>query len=169
MKISTRSIAFAGILAALAIILKTYLSITTAEYRFTFFDIPLMISGIAFGPFIGGIAGFVTDFVYATQSPFGFSFNLMTVSSMMWGIIPGLILLTRNKLTLRSIMFIVVITSLVCFSLNSMQLYIWYREGMIGNLPARLITLAVKWPIQVYVLKVVYERALKPFKLVEER
>lgn len=169
MKMSTRAIATAGILAALAIILKTYLSFTTAEYRFTFFDIPLMISGIAFGPFVGGVAGFVTDFVYATQSPFGFSFNLMTVSSILWGAVPGLLLLVLRRVNIKTLIVIVLITSVLCFTLNSIQLYIWFGEGMFANLLPRIITMVVKWPIEVYMLKVVYERVLKPYNFALER
>ena len=48
-----------------------------------------MLIGMFFGPLAGGISGLVADLVGATVFPQGAFFPGFTISSMLWGIIPG--------------------------------------------------------------------------------
>jgi len=161
MKLTTKALVGGAVLAALAITLK-YTSITTMEYRLTFYDIPLMIAGIAFGPFVGGIAGFVTDWIYATLH--GWPIGLFTLSSIAWGVIPGLMMLVLKKVSILNLVLIVIITSFIAFSLNTFALYQLQGSAVLAMLPARLITMVVKWPVQVIALKAIYARVLLPLK-----
>lgn len=161
MKIPTKALVGGAIMAALAVALK-FTSITTMEYRLTFYDIPLMISGLVFGPVVGGIAGFVTDWIYATTQ--GWPIGLFTLSSIAWGLIPGLLLFVLKKVNLMSIIVIVLITSITAFGLNTFALYTIQGSGVLAMLPARLITMAIKWPIQVIIVQQVYARVIVPLK-----
>ncbi len=161
MKISTRALVGGAIMAALAVALK-FTSITTMEYRLTFYDIPLMISGIAFGPLVGGIAGFVTDWIYGTTQ--GWPIGLFTLSSIAWGLIPGLLLMALKKVNLFSIIVIVFVTSVIAFSLNTLALYSLQGTGVLAMLPARIITMMLKWPIEVIAVQQVYQRVIVPLK-----
>lgn len=151
---STKNLVRIAILVAMSILLKSLLSIETQVFRATFYDIPLMISGIIVGPIAGLIAGFAVDWTHVMISPFAFSFNLFTVSSMVWGFIPGLVLF-RKRIGYVNLTVVVVITSIIAFSLNTAQLYIWYGEGIYAALPVRIITMLVKLPIQVFVVKTI--------------
>ena len=153
---STKTLARIAILVALSVLLKSFLSIETQIFRATFYDIPLMILGITLGPAAGLAGGFIVDWLHVLFSPFAFSFNLFTASSIVWGLLPGLFLFKR-RMTLRMLAITVIITSLIAFSLNTWQLYIWYGSGIVSALPARIITMVIKLPIQVYVVKVIVE------------
>jgi len=168
-RLSTRSITRLALLVSMSIILKSFMSLETGVFRFSFFDIPLMSLGMMFDPFSAIIAGFIVDFVHVLISPFAFTFNLMTVSTIMWALIPSLVLY-RKTVTLPKIIVVVIFTSLLAFSLNSLQLYLWVGEGMFAQVPLRLITAILKMPLQVMALHVLYHRVLvHSFTLVKER
>jgi ECF transporter S component (folate family) len=164
---SVKNMVRIAVLVAIAIVLKSFLSIETQIFRVTFYDIPLMILGLVAGP-IGALAGgFIVDWLHVMYSPFAFSFNLFTVSSMMWGFIPGLFLF-RKQISLRTLIIVVVITSIVAFSLNTIQLYIWYGSGIYAALPMRIAVLVIKLPIQVSLVRAItqalfqYDQELMP-------
>lgn len=148
-----------AVLVAIAVVLKVGLSFTIATYRFTFYDIPLMIIGMMFGPIAGLIGGFTVDWINILMPNLATGFNLFTVSSMMWGLIPGLFLFKREYSILKLII-VVFITSVIAFGINSYQLYIWTGEAMFAMLPVRLITLLIKLPIQVMLIDTLYKRVI---------
>ena len=155
---SNKNIARIAVLVALAAILKTYLNLDLGIWRLTFYGIPLIILGVMVGPIAGIIGGFAVDFMHVMFSPFAFTFNLFTVSAIMWGFIPGIFLFKRN-FRVSTLVIIILFTSIVAFSLNTTQLYLWYGSGsVIGGLPMRLVTMVVKIPIQVILIKNVLER-----------
>lgn len=159
--IKTRIITRLALLIAMAVILKLFVSITTSEYRFTFYDLPLMISGIMFGPIYGAIAGFSTDVANIVYPNLATGFNLMTISSIMWGLIPGL-LLHKRKVNLLTVSITVVMTSAICFSINTWQLAIWSNGASLhwAMLAPRIVTALLKLPIQVIVVEILYSRVI---------
>lgn len=161
-----RNAILAGIFAAMGIVLKTF-AITTLEFRFSFYDIPLFIGGMLLGPGFGLIIGFVTDWIYVLIHPFAFTFNLMTVSTMIWGFIAGLAFYGKlANLNMVKLTVVIVVTSFIAFLLNSVQLYWWFGSGMFAQLPLRFITMVIKWPIQVFAIKLIYDRVLIHTQLV---
>ena len=151
---SLRVLIFAGLLAAMSFVLKLYLSFTTFDLRITFYDIPLILGSILFGPITGGIIGFASDFAYITMAGFPFSF-WMALSAVTWGVLPFIIYRKDNTLFLS---LAIIITSIVAFSFNTYQLYLWTGSGVLVLLPLRLLVLGLKWPIQVLVIKILKER-----------
>ena len=159
-----RRIVYAGMFAAMGIVLKIF-AITTGEFRASFFDLPLFLGGIVLGPIDGLIIGFVVDWLYVMIHPLAFSFNLMTVSTMLWGFMGGLIFFQKRHLSTPLLTATIVVTSIVAFSLNSLQLYIWLGPGMLAQVPLRLLTMVIKWPIQVFAIKLLHERVIVSFAL----
>lgn len=157
---STQVLTRVAVLVSMSVVIKVLLSFTLVDYRFSFYDIPLMISGIMFGPVIGAMSGFVADWINILMPNLATGFNLFTISSMMWGIIPGILLFGRDKLTLRRIIITTVITSFICFGINTIQLYIYTGTGIYGTLWARIITLFIKLPIQVMIIDILYTRVI---------
>ncbi|MBN2605601.1 MAG: folate family ECF transporter S component [Bacilli bacterium] len=157
---TTKTLNRAAILIAMSVVLKSFLSIEGGVFRVTFFDIPLIILGLMLGPLIAIVAGFVVDWIYVLISPFAFSFNLMTLSTISWALIPALFLFKRKKVSLFKISMVVLFTSLIAFSLNTLQLYIWAGVGAFGDLPLRIGILFVKLPIQIIVIHVLYQRVI---------
>ncbi len=168
--LGTRVITRVAILVAMSVILKVLLSFTLSDYRFTFYDIPLMVVGIMFGPFVGGLSGFIVDWINIMMPNLATGFNLFTISSIMWGVIPGLLLFGRKELSLLRIFIAVFITSTLCFGINSVQLYLWMGNAVYAGLPARIVTLIIKFPLQVMVLDILYKRVLVfDLKLLRQR
>ena len=145
---SLRVLIFAGLLAAMSFVLKLYLSFTTFDLRITFYDIPLILGSLLFGPVIGGIIGFASDFAYITMAGFPFSF-WMALSAVTWGVLPFVI---YRKDNIKFLSLAIIITSIVAFSFNTYQLYIWTGSGVLFMLPLRLLVLVLKWPIQIKVV-----------------
>ncbi len=152
-----------AVLVAIAVVLKVVFSLTLATYRFTFYDIPLIVLGIMFGPIIGGIGGFATDTLNIVYPNLATGYNLFTISTMMWGIIPGL-LLWRRKINLINLSITVVITSAVCFGINTLQLHMWMGDAVLhwAQLGPRVVTALIKFPVQVIVLDILYSRVIAP-------
>jgi ECF transporter S component (folate family) len=86
------------IFIAISSILKVFLSITFPTFRLTFFEIPLILLGMISGPLVGGLGGLITDiFNIIMPGNLATSFNLFTIESMVWGIIPGIFLFKGVK------------------------------------------------------------------------
>jgi ECF transporter S component (folate family) len=156
-----------GILTALASIIKIVFQVTTTgSFRITFYELPIIIAGGLFGPLMGAIAGFITDVVYLVS--FGYTVSLMTVSSVLWGVIAGLIIFKKGW-TLKRIIIVVLIGSILEFLINGTQLFIWQSTGNLSQdlrvflpqQPIRILILAVKWPVQIILVKIIYDRVIQ--------
>jgi len=167
---TTKTLNRAAMLIAMSVVLKAFLSIEGGFFRFTLFSIPLILLGILLGPYIGIISGFIVDWIYVLMSPFAFTFNLMTLSTIMWALIPALFFFRKKDLTLKQISAIVIFTSLIAFSLNTYQLYIWAGSGALANVPLRLVLMIVTWVVQIPVVHVIYQRVIvHEFSLIKIR
>jgi len=159
MRLSTRTIAFAGMFIATAFVLRL-LAFTTLEYRFTFDDIAIMASGIFFGPWVGLLVGLSTDVLYSLYM--GFPIGLFTVASMSWGLIAGL-LLYQNNTKIYRFSLAIVITSIVAFGITTLALFQLFNTGIVAGLPVRMLTVAIKWPVQISVLWILIVRTKELF------
>ena len=158
--LTTKQLTKVAVLIAMAVVLKSFLSIETGSFRFTFYEIPMMVIGVLFGPLIGGATGIIVDFFHMMFSPFAFTFNVFTLSNMMWAIIPGLLLFGR-KFTRKRVILSIVIASLLAFGLNTIGVYQYQGMGaMLGTLPYRIAVLFIKLPVQVYLLETINSRVL---------
>ena len=155
-----------ALLASLAIVIKIIFQLTTTpDFRFTLYEMPLVVTGALLGPLAGIAAGFVSDAVYGLSM--GYGLNLMTLSSMMWGALGGVVFY-RRTLTLQKIIVFFLLGSLLEFSINTVQLFIWEYAGefriaamtILGRMPLRLTIIAIKWPVQVIVLHTLWVRIL---------
>lgn len=156
-----------GILTALASIIKIVFQVTTTgSFRITFYELPLIIAGGLFGPFMGAVAGFITDVVYLIS--FGYTVSLMTVSSVLWGVIAGLVIFKKGW-TLKRIVIVILVGSLLEFLINGTQLFIWQYTGsleedlrvFLPQQPIRMLILVIKWPLQIVLVKIIYNRVIQ--------
>ena len=152
-----RKISYASVLMAIGIVLKS-ISFQTGQLRLGFYEVAVFLAGIALGPLYGGIVGLGSDLVYSVTSGYSFSI-IMMISAIMWGIIGGL--LYNRKITYLKILIYCIIASVTATSINSVQLYIYYGMGMIANLPTRIITMLVKWPLIATIVWLLEERIIK--------
>lgn len=160
-KISKRELIFkitlAAVFMALAIVLKSF-SITTGQMRLGFYEIPVVLSGMALGPLFGSLVGLGSDLIYSLSSGYSFS-PIMMCSAIMWGFIGSLFY--KKHMKLRYSFLLCLVASVLATTINSLQLYIYYGMGMVANLPNRILTMIVKWPIISISAWLLYERVLK--------
>ena len=89
-KIPVTILAYAGVLVAMNILLSRVFTINLGNsIRINFSAAPVFLSGIWFGPFIGGLTGIAADLMGCVISGYA-PFPLITVSTCLWGVLPGL-------------------------------------------------------------------------------
>ncbi len=89
-KIPVTILAYSGVLVAMNILLSRVFTINLGNsIRINFSAAPVFLSGIWFGPFIGGLTGIAADLMGCVVSGYA-PFPLITVSTCLWGVIPGL-------------------------------------------------------------------------------
>lgn len=94
--LSTKSVVMSGLLVSISVILTRFFYIMLpiagiSALRITFGSIPIMISGILFGPVAGFLTGVVSDLLGCLINPMGVYFIGFTISAGLEGAIPGLI------------------------------------------------------------------------------
>lgn len=92
----TREIAFVGILIAMSVVLTRFASIRVAiggieGIRIGFGTLPIVLSGLLFGPFLGALTGALADIIGFVLSPMGPYFPHFTLTAALYGILPGAI------------------------------------------------------------------------------
>lgn len=100
---NTKVLVSCGLLSGISIILTRFFSymIPLAGFpvlRIGFGDIPVIISGMVFGPIAGALTGAVSDVLGFLINPMGDVYIPgMTISAALRGLLPGLIYLTIKK------------------------------------------------------------------------
>jgi len=106
--IDTRTLVGASLLTGISIILTRAFSVILPlaglpTLRIGFGEVPLVIIGMLFGPLAGGLSGAVADLLGVMINPQGAFFPGFTISSILWGIIPGIIykILKKRRTTIN--------------------------------------------------------------------
>lgn len=158
--IDTRTMVKAGFLTALSIVLTRFMYIFiplggAQTLRISFGEVPLMMSGLLFGPIVGGMTGVAADLIGVLINSQGAFHPGFTLSSMLWGLIPGLlIMLFKNSGSYEKTysfknVFVIVLVAYVAVSLllNTIWLSQLFGKGFMILIPGRLINAVVSVPI----------------------
>lgn len=159
-RIDTRTMVKAGFLTALSIVLTRFMYVFiplggAQTLRISFGEVPIMMSGLLFGPIVGGLTGVAADLIGVLINSQGAFHPGFTLSSMLWGVIPGLLILLFKKsgnyektYSFKHV-FIVVFVAYIAVSLllNTVWLSQLYGKGFMILLPGRLINSVVSIPI----------------------
>lgn len=160
-KVKTRTLTQAAFLVALSIALTRFGSIMVLPtLRIGFGDTPIMLSGMLFGPIVGGISGIAADLLGIMINPQGPPHLGFTLSSSLWGVISGLYVIYFKKQDIKTNVFstarvaIIVITCYLVISvgLNTYWLSQLYNKGVIIMLPGRVLSAAINVPIQIIII-----------------
>ena len=151
MKISTKSIAYTALLAAVCVLLNT-LTVTMpgSANAISFTYIPNFLAGFYFGPVAGFLVGLIGDVLGCIIWPKGPWLPLMTLASALMGVIPGLVRrLPFNEKILLVISYL--LTYVVCsLWLNTYALWSFYAASkktfwvyLLGRAPFQSINMLV--------------------------
>ena len=120
-----------------------------SEIRLQF--LPVAIEGTVFGPLYGGILGGLSDILCYMVRPTGPFFPGFTVSSILQGVIYGLIL-KRDQSIGRIMIAQALDTVIVSLILNPVWLMLLYGNAFIPLFLSRLVKVLVMYPINTMLL-----------------
>ena len=87
--LSTRSLAYCALLAALSVVFaRLLIPMPNASTRFSIEAVPIYMAGMLFGPMAGGIVGFCADLVGCLFSGYGYN-PLFCVPPILYGVFGG--------------------------------------------------------------------------------
>ncbi len=159
-----RLIVSAGLFIAMEVILTRFLSIQTPIVRIGFTFVPLAISSMMFGPVFGGVVAALSDIIGMMIFPSGAFFPGFTFSAFLTGAIYGLFLHKRAKTFLRISLAVITISLFVNLILDTTWLWILTGKGIMAMLPARLIKNLIMIPVQIIIIKAVWNYIIRPLR-----
>lgn len=136
-----------AMLMALAIVLGFFSVQVTESIKIGFSFIPNMLVGLLFGPAATGIFGGVADLLKYIIKPTGPFFPGFTISSIVGGIIYGLVLYRKPIRYTRVLVANVLVTVFVNMIMNTYWLTLLYGNGFFVILPARIVKELIMLPI----------------------
>lgn len=145
-RLSTKSLVLAAIFVAMNIILSRLgaIMLFNGSVRFSFGNIPLILSGLVLGPVAGAMTGGIADLLGFFINSHGGAFHPgFVLSSILTGAIPGIVMLLSP--TKKSSLLNVVISNISILIIVSLILNTYWLSQLQGNaylvlLPARAAT-----------------------------
>ena len=152
---STKALVSVSLLTAMSIIFTRFFSFIIPiaglpALRFGLGEAPLMMAGMVYGPALGGLGGLAADLIGVVVNPQGAYFPGFTLSSMLWGILPGLFFYKRNNknINIKGVFIVVSITYfIVSICLTTYWLSIMFGKGFLVLVPGRLLSSVVAIPL----------------------
>lgn len=133
-KLSTRTLVLAGIFAAMNIVLTRagVIMLFGGSVRLSLGKVPLILSGLLLGPLPGALAGLVGDVLGVIINSHGAMFHPgFTLSSVLTGALPGIIVILSNKK--RASLFNVITSNIVVLIIVNLLLDTLWLSQMYGN------------------------------------
>lgn len=141
------TLAIAGVLIAMAVILASVIIYLSTTLRVSFSFLPLAVGGMLFGPVVGGVMGAAIDILGYFVHPSGAYFPGFTISTLLTGVLYGCFLYKKTVTWKRVLLASAVVTVLVNLLLNPFWLSILYHQPFIVLFSAHIMTGAILFPI----------------------
>lgn len=149
----TKTIAFLGLMAALAVVLSFIASIDVGPYvKIGFSGIPNRIVEACFGPVVGCIFSGMLDIIKFVVKPSGTFFPGFTFDAMLAGLIYGSILYRKEISLPRIFVAELLVKVIVNCGFNTLWISILYGKAIAILLPTRIIKNAIMLPIDTIIL-----------------
>lgn len=152
-----------ALLIALNVILTRYGSLRinfggVEAVRIGIGALPVILTGVFFGPIAGGIVGGIGDVVGFMMFPMGAYMPHFTLSAFLTGFIPGLLLYQceKDNLTFPKLILAIGVGQVV----TSLLLTPYFQNTLFGipfavTIPARLISQAINIPLYSLLIKMI--------------
>lgn len=149
----TKNLTICGLMAALAIVLNFAATIQLGpNLRIGFSGIPNRIVEFLFGPVIGCFFGGALDILKFIAKPTGMFFFGFTFNAMLAGVIYGFILYRKPISIKRILVAEILIKVIINCCLNTLWLYVLSGNGILADLPLRIVKNIVMIPIDTIIL-----------------
>lgn len=164
-KVTVR-IAYTALFTAIGVLFNVYTINPTRDLAISFISIPAMLAGIMLGPLSGFTVGILADLIGCIIAPHGPFMIMLSISSGLFGFIPGVIFLVFRlhphlKIAISYFLTLIICT---CF-LNTFNLWLVYASGkmsfwlyFVPRLPWQLINSVINWILATF-LFVALQRA----------
>lgn len=146
---STTVLTKAALLVAVTVALGFYRIHITEFLRIGFDFVPKEMTGMLFGPVVGGVVAGVSDVIAYFIRPMGPFFPGMTISAILGGIIYGVFLYKKPLSLKRIIMANATVTVFVNLLLNTYWMTVLYGNSFLAIFPARFVKELIMLPIGV--------------------
>ena len=147
-----RTITVVAMLMAIAIVLGSF-SIVIGDYiKISFAFIANELTGMLFGPVVGGIMAGLTDILKYIMKPTGPFFFGFTLSAILGGLIYGIILYKKPVSLIRILIAKIIVMLFINLFLNTIWLSILYGQAFSILFSARLIKELIMLPIETALL-----------------
>ncbi len=148
---SIKALTIAAMLTAMSVVIgifcKSFLNFGNGLFRITFENLPIIISGILFGPIVGGAVGAATDLISYLLSPQVYPPNLVvTAGAASIGIISGVI--SRFIIKKHGCFQISISTALAhiigSMIIKSIGLFMYYQWAILWRIPIYVVIASVE-------------------------
>ena len=158
--ISVKMLTIAAMLTAMSVVIgiicKNFLNFGNGLFRITFENLPIILSGILFGPIVGGLVGAASDLVSYLLSPQTLPPNLVvTAGAVCVGVISGTMakFVVKDKGTGQIIISAALAHIIGSMIIKPIGLYQFYQWGVLLRVPLYLIIA----PIEIFILCLLFK------------
>ncbi|MBE6700657.1 MAG: folate family ECF transporter S component [Ruminococcaceae bacterium] len=158
-KFDTKALTSSALLVAVSVLLASLFSLAPNEYsRFSIETVPIVLSGILFGPIHGALVGFAADFIGCQFSPFGYN-PIFSIPPILYGITAGLFApLLKKGVTFVKLLLTVGIPAILGSVLyQSFALDFVYGNGFLLLVSTRLLQFTVVTVVDAIVIKMLFD------------
>jgi len=158
---ATTRLVIMAFLIALEIILTRFCSINTPILRIGFGFLPVAMMGIMYGPIWAAVGYAVGDILGMLIFPSGIFFPGFTATAMLTGLVFGLFLHNKEKITWKTVLpasLIIILVLNLC--LDTLWLSIMFGDAFIALLPTRIFKCVVMLPIHLVLIPLVWNRVM---------
>ena len=159
---SVKMLTLAAMLTAMSVVIgilcKTFLNFGNGLFRITFENLPIIMSGIIFGPVVGALVGAASDLSSYLLSPQILTPNpIVTLGAALIGAVSGIIAkyVVKKKGITQVILSGGVAHVIGSMIVKSIGLYQYYQMGVLLRIPLYLIIA----PIEILVLCLLFKNA----------
>ena len=146
-----------AISVVIGIFCKTYLNFAFGLFRITFENLPIIITGIIYGPIVGGIVGAASDLISYLFSAQAYPPNLIvTLGAMTIGVISGIMakFVVRRNGTLQIILSGATAHIIGSMIIKPIGLYQFYGMLVLWRIPLYLLIA----PFEIFIICVLLKR-----------
>ena len=149
----------AAMLTAISVVIgvfcKNFLNFGNGQFRITFENLPVILSGILFGPAVGGVVGISSDLVSYLLSSQNYPPNLIvTLGAFSIGFISGFVShhVVKKQGTLQVVVSAIPAHIIGSMIIKSIGLYQFYHAAVLWRIPIYLLIA----PLEIVMLCLLY-------------
>ena len=149
--LTVRTLTLAAMLTAMSVVIgifcKTVLNFGNGLFRITFENLPILLSGLLYGPFVGGMVGICSDLVSYLLSAQSYPPNLIvTAGAMLVGVLSGAMgkILARRGRRTRIVLSCAIAHLVGSVVVKSIGLYQFYGMLVLWRIPVYLVVASLE-------------------------